>query len=91
MIDINIIKSNGKHYSVKCNLIFDKSEGKTIVTAKILNVDLINPVSATSYVKLKNVFHSDGFEVLSRLKYQHIYDGITKKLIQKFKMDVLNI
>ena len=91
MIDINVIKAGGKFYSGKCSLLFDKDERGTVVTAKILNVDLVEPNGPTSYRKIKGVFHTEGFDVLSRMKYQNIYDALTKKLIQKFKMSVLNI
>ena len=91
MIDINIVKVGTSYYSVKCNLTFENDERGSVVTAKILNVDLIDPRGKTSYTKLKNIFQGNGVQVLSRLKYQNIYTAITEKLIQKFRMDVLNI
>ena len=91
MIDINIIKANGKYYSVKCDLTFSGSDRKT-VTAKVISLDLVELNGATSFKKLKSVFESSKpNEVLSKLKYPYIYEAITKKLVQKFKMKVLNI
>lgn len=91
MIDINVIKANGNFYSVKCSLTFSEDERGNVVTVKILNVDLVDPKDSTTYTKLKTIFHSEGFDTFSRIKYQNIYDALTKKLIQKFRMDVINI
>lgn len=91
MIDINMVKANGQDYSVKCSLTFENDNRGTVVTAKILNVDLIEPLDATSYKKLKNVFSSNGGEMLNKTKYASIYSAISQKLVQKFRMNVLNI
>ena len=90
MIDISIIKANAKYYSVKCDLTITTNNEE--VTAKIIGLDMVNPTSGTSFSKIKSLFHSSGpNDVLSRLKYPYIYDAITKKLIQKYRMKVLNI
>lgn len=91
MVDINIVKIGNKFFSVKCSLVFEKDERGSVVTAKILNVDLVEPSDQTSYRKIKNIFHMTGAETLSRLKYQNVYNAVIKKLIQKFRMAVLNI
>ena len=91
MIDINMVRANGQNYSVKCSLTFENDDRGTVVTAKILNVDLIEPIDATSYKKLKTVFASSGSDMLNKTKYASIYSAITQKLVQKFRMNVLNI
>ena len=91
MIDINMIRANGQDYSVKCSLTFTNDERGTVVTAKILNVELIEPLDTTSYKKLKDVFSSNEGGMLNRTKYASIYNAISQKLIQKFRMNVLNI
>ena len=91
MIDINIVKANAKYYSVKCELTFS-NDSKEEVTARIIALDLVNPTGGTSFTKLKTLFHSESHkDNLSRVKYPYVYDAITKKLIQKYRMKVLNI
>ena len=91
MIDINVIKVGGKYYSVKCELEFSNDE-ENIVTAKIVGLDMVDPGENSSFRKIKSLFHSSSpQELLSKVKYSYIYDAITKKLIQKYKMKVLNI
>lgn len=90
MIDINIIRANGKNYSVKCDLSFnDKNES---VNVRIIGVDMVNPTGTTSFTKIKTLFHSTGYnDVLSRIKYPFIYDEVVKKIVQKYKTKVINI
>ena len=91
MIDINIIKANGKYYSVKCDLKFSHDD-EDIVTVMILSLDMVEPTGTTSFMKIKSLFKSEtSNDILSRLKYPYIYEALTKKLIQKYKMKVLNI
>ena len=90
MIDINIIKANAKYYSVKCELSFDNVENT--VTARVIGLDMVELTGSTSFKKIKSLFHSEtNKDFLSKVKYPYIYDALIKKLIQKYKMKVLNI
>ncbi len=40
MIDINLVKTNSKYYSVKCNLTFNEG---SVVTVKIIGLNLVEP------------------------------------------------
>lgn len=91
MIDINIVKCNGNFYSVKCNLVFEKEDGKSVVTAKILNVDLVSPTGVSTYNKLKNVFTYTGVNILNKEKYADLYSVVGQKLAKKFRMGILKI
>lgn len=91
MIDINIIKANGKYYSVKCDLIFSNDKNES-VNVKVIGLDLVDPSGATSFTKIKSLFHSTSYsDTLSKIKYPYIYDAIIKKIIQKYKIKVINI
>lgn len=91
MVDINIIKANSKYYSVKCDLTFSNDETNTVI-AKVIGLDMVEPTGLTSFKKIKSLFHSSNpSDLLSKVKYPFIYEAITKKLIQKYRMKVLNI
>ena len=88
MIDIILIKINSKIFSVKCKLKFDEDE---TVFVKIIGLDQVQPISSSSVIKIKTVFESEGGSILSKIKYPYIYNEVIKKLIQKYRMKVINI
>ena len=90
MIDINVVKANGKYYSVKCDISLDKNADS--LTARVIGLDLVELTSSTSIKKIKTFFRSEtSKDFLSKIKYPYIYDAIIKKLIQKYKIKTLNI
>jgi len=91
MIDIIIVKSNDKNYSAKCSLTFTNDERGKVATVKILNVELIDSIDGSSYRKLKTIFTAGSVSSLRNIGYSDLYNEITKKLIQKYRMNVLNI
>lgn len=90
MIDINIIKANAKYYSVKCDVSLNNIDSS--LTARVIGLDMVELTGATSFKKIKTLFRSESSkDFLSKVKYPYIYDAIVKKLIQKYKVKVLNI
>jgi hypothetical protein len=84
MLDINIIKAENKTYSIKTKLNFYNEDE---VMVHILNIDEVELSSATSFTKIKNVWNSDGEnKSFNRLKFKHIHQALTKKLIAKYRV-----
>lgn len=90
MIDIKIIKADGKFYSVKYEISFENNNDT--VTVRVIGLDMVELTSSTSFKKIKTIFRSENSkDCLSKTKYSYIYEEIIKELIQKYKMKTLNI
>ena len=82
MIDVSLIKVNGKSYSVKSSLLNRTGSVKLIVeyVYEAENVD------GSSFTKLKTLYENDGTEPFNRMKFSDIFDALTRVLARKYNI-----
>ena len=83
MINIDIINTNGRAYSIK----YDLNKNNEIAVINILQVDQVEPIGLTNYKKIRTVFEKqESTDILNRDRYSTIYNNLAKKITQKYKI-----
>ena len=83
MINIDIINTNSRAYSIK----YDLNKNNEIAVINILQVDQVEPIGLTNYKKIRTVFEKqESTDILNRDRYSTIYNNLAKKITQKYKI-----
>ena len=87
MIDISIINSNNKNYSIKSKLLFNNNRDSIKMT--ILSVDEIDKNSNTSFSRIKTIYSSNTENQFNNIRYKDIFNKLVETISKKYK--VVNI
>lgn len=87
MIDISIINSNNKNYSIKSKLLFNDNRDSIKMT--ILSVDEIDKNSNTSFSRIKTIYSSNTENQFNNIRYKDIFNKLVETISKKYK--VVNI
>lgn len=85
MIEISVISSNSKEYSIKSKLTKINDDA---IKIKILTVDEINKVSSTSFTRLKNIYDYRSIDAgeFNIIKFNDLFNKLIKNISNKYKV-----
>jgi len=87
MVDVSLVRSNGKSYSIK-SVLTETDDGVKLRISYVYEVD---NVDGNSYTKVKTVFDNADGGIFNRKKFSAIFDELVKSISSKYGVKTIII